>query len=263
MWCYDLYPIQYSHGKIVFGTTDYYKFFEIFRELARLSGRPFWAFCESTYYIDSNNLSRPRATEAFLRFEAFSALAYGAQGIVYWRYYPEGNTSGESYFSALTDKEGRKTPQWYAAQKVNSEISRFAHIFLDCEVVSCVHRGNPIVNGVTQEIEQGNVTFPPLVSLHFNQDGVALSHIRNQGQEYLLIVTHNPMAPQDVFISFWSNCIIYELTPSDIGNDNLSIIPSEILSEGEGDNHQSAKISVVTIGRRIAAGGYLLFKWVK
>ena len=63
----------------------------------------------------------PPAKEEYLRFEAFSALGYGAQGIVYWTLGQRKSSPHETYTTALINLKGEKTAAWYVAKKVNLE----------------------------------------------------------------------------------------------------------------------------------------------
>ena len=65
---------------------------------------------------------RPIATEEYLRFEAFNALALGAQGIVYWSYAMQDPNDNGYYQSAVVDKNGNPGPSWNAVKQINKEI---------------------------------------------------------------------------------------------------------------------------------------------
>lgn len=118
VWCYDLYPFSYKkpgqinvyqlespcNNNTKFKEEHFYTYLEMFSAHANKTGRPFWAYCmceghgcfEITEVKDDNGhvtgkechlgWYKPTPTEGMLRLEAFSALAYGAQGIVYWQY---------------------------------------------------------------------------------------------------------------------------------------------------------------------------------
>lgn len=118
-------------GKIIVDSDGYYKRLEMFNEISSNNKRPFYAFCQSVnlMHLDINKY-RPVALEQYLRYEAFSALAFGAKGIVYWKYAPGENNDSEAYISALLDWRGNKTLSWYFAQKVNNEIHKYEDLFL-------------------------------------------------------------------------------------------------------------------------------------
>lgn len=120
--------------------------------------------------------SFPTPTEGSLRFEVFSALLYGAQGIVYYRYGlgisaaeaadPDkkgvvGNTKcvlaplscevEKNSENAIINVTIHKSIIWERLKKVNGEIKAFQKIFLRCNVKG--HRQYPYSNGATTNIE--------------------------------------------------------------------------------------------------------------
>ena len=118
------------------------------------------------------------AKESYLRYEAFTALAYGAQGIVYWTYGQRIPTPQEDYQSALVNLNGKKTATWYAAKKVNAEIRKFNNIFYGCEMKMVRHTGDKIYAG-TQALS-GEIG--PFKSLASGGAGVVVSYIENNGE---------------------------------------------------------------------------------
>lgn len=184
VWCYDFYPIysylnthnpiQTDSGVYLNETynrkcrlQDFYKYLEIFRNRSKQSERPFWTFCGTQQHANLNGLGTvvqgiPAPTINELRFEAFSALAYGAQGIVYWRYANGGNSWGkqvawkptedqidkdpiyaytlnEDMLLAPINEYGDKTYMWYVVQQINKEIAEYNDIFFECEVLKVLH----------------------------------------------------------------------------------------------------------------------------
>ena len=151
VWSYDYYPFVYhSHGDtLVVNYADFYYNLQLFARMSKEKGIPFWAYCQATNvrFIkigQTNYREHPEATEERLRYEAFNALAFGAKAITYWRYSyredaPHPDTVGteyEHYISSLTDKYGRPTRAWKAAQKVNMEILRHEDLFTNTELQS-------------------------------------------------------------------------------------------------------------------------------
>lgn len=197
VWSYDLYPISLKDEKKVIDYDRFYYDLEVFMALSKRTSRPFWAYCMSMPYT-SKSMSRPAPTEADLRWEAFTPLAYGAQGIVYWTYSQRYSNRDETYLSALVDLEGRRTPIWYCAQKVNHEIARYDEVFADCEVIEVRHTGKALYRG-TLPLKG---TFGNILSISTGKEGATCSRIRNKGNEYLVIVNHTPQKSQKVKIKF-------------------------------------------------------------
>ena len=194
MWSYDVYPIISKDGATYTDQTKFYNAFNDFMQISGFSKRPFWAFCMSmqyTKYDKSSKLehSRPAPTIGNLRYEAFSALACGAQGIVYWAYAQTEDNSSEKQLTAPIDRQGRRTDVWFNARQVNSEIARYTDVFLGCTVVSAFLRDNYVLSG--EMLSLHNVS--PINNIVADESGkVLVSHIRNGAYEYAVIVSQNP-----------------------------------------------------------------------
>ena len=112
---YDNYGITSS------GLRDgYYQNLENIRSAALAHKIPFWAFTLSTPHGPY-----PMPTEGHIRFQLYSDLAYGAQGLQYYTY---GATVEPLGPMAPVDAKGTKTTIWYMAQKINLEILKLAPV---------------------------------------------------------------------------------------------------------------------------------------
>ncbi len=243
LWSYDFYPILLRNGQTVALISDFYKNMQIFYNQAKETKRPFWAYsmcmpyltnCKEGETCDPNSPTasgRPIPTEGELRFEAFSALAYGAQGIVYWAYTQRdaNSYSSEKYISAPIDSDGKKTLIWYRVQRVNNEIKKYNHVFCGCEVIEVAHVG---------KVYPGTQAYTPdfgyFKTLTAQNEGVLVSHIKNGGIHYLIIVNHNPLGTQHVTIKFLNPEKIIEMA-------GVEMAPEE----GQ---------------RMLGPGGYIIFK---
>lgn len=152
---YDYYPFVIN--KAGADTTialkrldDFYTALQLYSEISKKRNRPFWAFCQCRATCINDDYSpkygHPAPTENFLRYEAFNALAFGAQGIEYWGYKedkdPGKNPDPDKYY-ALVTKDGKKTPAWYFAQRVNKEIKSWTNVFLGAKLDSYYFVGDP------------------------------------------------------------------------------------------------------------------------
>lgn len=250
MWSYDVYPIISKKGATYIDQTKFYNAFNDFMQIAGLSGRPFWAYCMSMQYVSYYNgtldYSRPAPTAGNLRYEAFSALAYGAQGIIYWAYAQTEDNSSEKQLTAPIDRQGRRTDVWFNARQVNSEIARYSDVFLGCTVVSVFLRDNPLLSG--EMLILHNVS--PVSNIVADESGkVLVSHIRNGAYEYAVIVSQNPFRAIDFILVYKNNYLdsydVLEMTPN-------------FLSEATID-----KPAAPSTTRRIELdpGGYAIIRW--
>ena len=166
---FDYYPIDDIN---VDGTTTHYlhdsTFYNnliMFAEKSQQYNIPFWAYCLCLEHsTGEGGRDYPYPTEGMMRFEAFSALAFGAQGIVYWQYRLDDLNSGtsssqssqsrptlnggaqlgnvSSIGSSTDDKgvpvygNGVTTSVWQSIQKINSDIIKENDKFFNCKLIS-------------------------------------------------------------------------------------------------------------------------------
>lgn len=233
VWSYDYYPILKKNGVLKIDYETFYSALESFYKISNKSGKPFWAYCESMEY-KASSYSRPAATEPYLRFEAFSALAYGAQGIIYWTYGQRKSNDVETYLSALVNMNGKKTSAWYAAKKVNSEIKKYNDVFYRCNVKMVRHTGDKIYKG-TQELKG---EFGPFKNIRSGKGGVIVSYIENNGSRYIILVSRDVLNKQKVTLQLNANKKVTDITST-----------KNTLYNGQ-------KVINVTLEK----GGYMIFK---
>ena len=231
---FSFYTPVAQEGKVVFtsdSTNQFYENLDLFSEKSKENNRPFWAYCQSLSYMSLDlQWFRPIALEQYLRFEAFLALAYGAQGLVYWGFAMRPNEPAEAYFSALLNRRNEPTASWYFAKKVNDEIKKYSYIFL---------------NNRPQETEKSKVYNYPLSNDLFSIKITSLS-----GQEivvarfisslstYLVIVSTDALNYIDIDINLNVRSVslnpVNELTPITsqgkegtqlLNGSNLRILP--------------------------------------
>lgn len=239
VWCYDYYPMYVKDGAEKVYRDPFYSDLEVFSTMSKRSGRPFWTYIQSMEFKNSA-IERPAAKESYLRFVAFSALGYGAQGLLYWTYGQRYDFKSEEYMSALVNLNGKKSPAWYAAQKVNNEIGALNDVFYNSKLVDCRHTGD-ILYSDTKKLSG---TFGPLKHIVSGNEGVMVSHLKTNGNDYLIIVSRDPFHSQTVRLYF-DDVKVEELTVSSSGN-NYSV--------------RNKKVSG-TVKRSLQPGGYLVFKW--
>ncbi|MFO1460088.1 MAG: hypothetical protein U1G08_11840 [Verrucomicrobiota bacterium] len=94
---------------------------EVLRLESLRAGIPFWNYFHSMPFAD-----RIDPTEAQIRWQIFTSLAYGARGILYFCYWTPGKgNAGTGEFpkgGALLTAEGRKTRHYDEARRINAEL---------------------------------------------------------------------------------------------------------------------------------------------
>lgn len=211
---YDYYPFNVDtsgvdrtieRGRL----DDFYTALQLYSEISKKRDRPFWAFCQcKATCVDEANEYKPTdghpvPTEIFLRYEAFNALAFGAQGIEYWRYQelkiPVEKPDTNVYY-ALVTKDGKKTPAWYFAQRVNKEIKSWTNVFLGAKLDSYYFVGDP------RDTSYCDYKVGPSADAIYVQDlsprdtagsnrGALVSTLVNGDNNYVVIVNQSPYEP--------------------------------------------------------------------
>lgn len=317
VWCFDYYPIWYfessgnqeseiyeytnsSNNKDIYlllkrsfkrinRIEGFYQYLEYFRNQSIKTDRPIWSVVPTQQLLglaaDGKIIKgMPVLTLAELRYQAFTALAYGAQGIVYWRY-AQADTSwpmadmrinvfekltfsyvGEYMLTTPINWNDKKTPIWPVLQRLNSEIQRCSVIFLESEVKGIVHthlakipnyfffgsknttdRENLAGSGVT--IIKGS--FACLNSIETNGAGVMISWITKDSMNFLVIVSHDPFNSQDVKMNIMPGVVCTLLVdPDDLSDpagsdDNLNI-------------NGGTEIKSTILTKTLPPGGYMI-----
>lgn len=297
VWSYDLYPFIIDSDTVV---TDghpadvkfshFYGYLKKFLEHSRATGAPFWAYCMCLGHTYWKNIGtfrnivwrQPAPTEGMLRFEAFNALAFGAQGIVYWQYgqpfddlitksgfsYSQGPfdfsvEDGEGGVKILTPKESKDRILLNEAIKaVNTDIQKYAEVFLGCKVTRASFYGKIYPDN---ELKDMVFDFPCgcLDRIVCGEDGVVVSEITNGDTEdtkknYFVIVNQNPFADQAIRITIrpgYKGTVMTDAKPTKFAiSDTPSIIPGTDIGHG---------VSPKNYKRILPAGGCLIIEWAE
>ena len=224
MISYDNYPIIKTNGKIRV-KENFYENLEIISSVCKEKKIPFWAFC-----LSAPHFNYPTPTKSDLKFEAFSALAYGAQGLSYYTYAIDYNAPIK-YYGAPIDSLGNKTEIWYRCRDVNKEIQSLSKVFLGAELCDVWHTGKKIPQG-TKRLQE--MPFP-FKSLKTENSGVLVSHLKKTDKNYLVIVNHEVTKSQNISLKKESNV-------------------KRILPSGQAVSDNSSKF-------KLEPGGYLIFEW--
>jgi hypothetical protein len=120
----DYYPIHYSLHKNKEFWMPYHSQIQMVASESKKAGLPFWAYINSVEY----DATYPPPTVDDLRMQIYPQLAYGAQAILYYTYYEDGN-------GLFNMKTKTKTASWTAAQTVNRELAALSKVFLNAKVL--------------------------------------------------------------------------------------------------------------------------------
>lgn len=252
LWSYDLYPVtqrsclvnttcnQADNCKVNVYHREFYWDLNTFHERSKATGGVFWAYVQSMEFISIDRRLYPAAIEAYIRFEAFSALAFGAQGIVYWTYRQRKNDNGEIYLPALADRNFNRMAAWHYAKRVNYEIKQYSKVFVNSELIRWAHTGESYGGPSI-----GNGSFGAILSIKASGAGALVTQLKTNGHNYMVIVSHDVEEYQTIDLTFVPTRL-YELTP--------------LTSYGE--HGKQTHLNTRTIQRQLIPGGYLIYEFI-
>lgn len=247
----NLYNVMYYHAE------------QSFHPATGYPARPFWAFCMTSGHIlyntenDTINVMFPVPTIGQLRLEAFTALAFGAQGIRHWVYAKRSNQSNTiAFLTAPVNKQAKKTAIWFTLRQLNNEIQRYSSVFLNAQFVDfgMFPKQAGVISDETSFISNTCVSS---VSVTGGR-GVLATHLKNSKigypaspageSNFLIVVSRDPESTVKVNITFKSAYVIEELTPINVTfGDPVGFLPQT------GPNR--------ILQRTLSPGSYLIFRY--
>lgn len=208
VWCYDQYPLEYIGGEMSV-QTNFYKYLELFSKMSNQTGRPFWAFVQCLQLLRDPKTAYP--TYDRMHYAAFSALAYGAQGINYWSFQTGNYTDIKVFGPAPIDRDYNRTFIWTAVKRLNEKIRNYASVFLGASLVLARHTGDHIWEGDVKYYDPHTDDFGPLMGIVSTNTGVLLTRLKNKIINYLVVVNHSPYTSQAIRLIFDSTVAVYRL----------------------------------------------------
>lgn len=122
----DHYPLMRPEGD---SRESYLQNLATMRKYSLAARVPFWNFFYSMPFND-----RLDPTEAQMRWQIYSTLAYGGKGILYFCYWTPGKGAGGAgefpKGGAIITAEGRRTRHWDEARRMNAEVKAMGPVLM-------------------------------------------------------------------------------------------------------------------------------------
>jgi hypothetical protein len=183
---FDHYPVV---GQSLRG--EWYQNLETVSAAARKAHKPFWAFALSVAHGPY-----PVATVPHLRLQAFSNLAYGAQGLQYFTYWTVPSAEWNFHEGPILP-DGKRGVVFDRVRQVNREVQALRHVFLGATVESVGHTGAMLPAG-TRPYQAA----APVRSLTTRGGGAVVSLLTNAGRRFLIVVNRDINTPMRLEIAF-------------------------------------------------------------
>lgn len=127
--------LSFDHYALMRGgiRPDYFRNLEIIRRQGIKHNTPF-----SYILLVSPHYGYRDPSEADLRWQVNTALAYGAKGIMYFTYTAL-HIEDDKYGSGLLDEHGRRTPKYDYVRQINAELKKLAPTLMRLKSVAVYH----------------------------------------------------------------------------------------------------------------------------
>jgi hypothetical protein len=199
---FDHYPVV---GNALRG--EWYQNLEIVSAVARKADKPFWGFTLSVAHGPY-----PVATIPHLRLQAFSNLAYGAQGLQYFTYWTVPSTEWNFHEGPILP-DGKRGVVYDRVKQVNAEVRTLSRVFAGAKVESVGHTG---------ALPAGTRAFAPtspVRALETPDGGAVVSRLSKGNDRFLVVVNRDINKPMKLSITFEGSGSIRRLAKDGKTND--------------------------------------------
>lgn len=175
----------------------YFANLESMRKAGLESNLPFWNIILTTAHFNYRE-----STDADIRFQIFTSLAYGARGIAFFTYF---TPARGNYRLGPIDQFGHETPTWAKLRTVNLQVAQLAPTLLKLRSDRVYHFGEV----------PGGAQAPPADSLVESVNGPILvgEFTHEDGPRYILIVNRSFTASIACFPKLRTEAALEEVSP--------------------------------------------------
>lgn len=179
------YPIVLRDGEAERRVNGlWYENLEVYSRRAKELKVPLWAFVLSASFRHTGGGGAyPDPTVADLRLQIYTNLAYGVQLLQYYTY---STPADAPHYTAPIKADGSKSASYERIKQVNQEVIALSGVFVGAQVVDVWHTGKTLPKG-TKALKVPK----PFKGITTGDGGAVVSHLRNGGRNYLMIVNHS------------------------------------------------------------------------
>ena len=136
--------LSYDHYALLQGRErpDYFQNMEIIRDGGLKHNVPFWFILLTTPHFGYRTPS-----EGDVRWQVFTALAYGAKGIMYFTYWP---VKEQGWGDAIIKHDGTRSERYDVVKRINGEIKTLAPTLLKLTSSKVYHSAAQTPNGASR-----------------------------------------------------------------------------------------------------------------
>ena len=133
---YDSYPLRLVPKDGYFIRHEHLFGLQIASEVVKKFGVDFYFVCQTQAFYAHNKIVYRAPNEAEMRWQINCVLAFGIKSIGYFTYWrKQRNSIYETYVdgASFMTQDGRKTPLYFAVQKIHGELAQISDYLLDCD----------------------------------------------------------------------------------------------------------------------------------
>jgi hypothetical protein len=183
MLCYDNYPFL-KNGTDRRNFEDFFLNLELVRDVSVKHDIPAWLAGQADWWTGLRE-----ASEAELRVQAYSALAYGFTGIGYFTYWPVNRP-----YEAAVDYQGKRQPLYEAIRRVNLRVKELGDMLVSMRSLGVYHTG--------QRIPEGCRRLPVTVPLLIEGKGtLVVGLFAGEKGRYAMLVNRNYTQPTKFLVT--------------------------------------------------------------
>lgn len=186
---------------------DYYENLEIIRRVSLRHKIPFWYVLLSTPLGPDREPApgQPRLagpyrdpSEGELRWQVYTSLAYGAQGLMYFTYFPPPPQSGVHFGDAIIRHDGTRDRKYWIVKGINSEVNALGPTLLHLTSRNVYHVGPGVQTPPGTSGPPRGALVPSASAGHL----VVGEFADTRGARYVLLANASCSAPFDGDITF-------------------------------------------------------------
>ncbi len=178
---FDYYPVLKDRL-----AESWFQNLETVSNVAKKTGKPFWAFALTTNYDDAK-VTPP--TLAALRLQVYADLAYGAQGIEYFTYWSAtslNTPSSEDQRGAPISATGKRSGVYDRVKIMSEEIKKLSGVFLGSKMVWVRHTGKGMIPSGTIRL----TALPEPIKVLETNGAPGLVSLLENGDNYFLVIVN-------------------------------------------------------------------------
>lgn len=154
---FDVYPFFRNTGNIVADFLDAVLYtYDINAEAARKYGKDMWVILQAGSEYPATVTDKQMTNET-IRYQVFTALAYGATGLSYANYTPSWWEDGTSLWQSDSKNVGEKTPLWDICKPINDEIHALSDTFMKYESMGVYTFGSSVNPSLNRQLQRQNM----------------------------------------------------------------------------------------------------------